>query len=254
MYTDSRKQEEDAPINLVRLINLIQSKNTNVYSPLSYARSVIQDVMRLSLNPTSLSENWYTNLLIRIAKKMLPGSTVQTVTAVRENRRYYSLHLFSAQEVLPVRGAPRNVKRYPLYNPVVLPGKVTQDIIDAYEAELRKSNEQLLPSRCDACRRKKAEAKKDKQDWDKLECQLSKAIADQDNLALVAALKSAQCHLQAEKEKGATREHLKEHIDMLQLKMKTAGQLGLAGEDIMEAMRAVNAAMPSSCPSHRKRY
>lgn len=257
MYTDARKQKEEAPINLVRLINLIQSGSRDVYSPLSYARSVIQDSMGLSLNPTNLSQNWYTNLLIRIAKKMLPGATIQTVTGVRENRKFYSLHLFASQEVLPTEAGPRNVKRYPLYNPVVLPGKVTQDVIGAYEAELRRTNERLLPSRCDACRRKKAEAKKDKQDWEMLECQLSKAIVEQDNLALVAALKSAQCHLQAEREKGATKEHLKEHIEMLQLKMKTAGQLGLAGESIMEAIRAVNdamKAMPSGCPSHRKRY
>lgn len=229
----------EPPINLIRLINLIQSKAENVFLPEENTTEAIRE-LGVRLRPDSLPNNWYTNLLISIAKLMLPGATTDNFDG-----RYFSLHLFASQDLLRPNAEPEDVKNYPLYNPNVVPRTTEQR--NAYNVYVDRLGGAILPSSSHAL-------KHEGKSWKQLECKLANAIVDQDACALIAALYEAKQQLMLEKEKGRTVEHLKEHIDMINKKMETAGQIGLSGELVMKAMADVAAiieSMPSGCRYHK---
>jgi len=252
MYRDGRKIEAADPVNIVHLMYLIQSRAEHVFNPTEKVRELVQNSLELPLNPQTLGLNWFTNLLISIAKKLLPGATMKA-TSFRANKHFHTLHLFAAQTVL---GEEDTTAKHDLYNPASLKA-AARDTLDAYKKDLEKEGLQLLPSRCPAhthmSKKEKKMKKKDDHDWGKLECELSKAITDQDQHAIIAALESAKKHLEREKEKGATSEHLQKHVQMLQKKIEVATQMGLCGEQLMPTIVEVINAMPSTCPSHHRR-
>ena len=256
MYRNESKSPNQVfgPSNILHLLTMMQARQENVFNPIVQVTDTVQDELDMNLNPTLLDINWYTNMMIKLAKTIMPDAK-DSETSFKQKSRYHTIHLFAVQNVL----APeqRKNRSFLLFNPVKAEPNNTASgkTIKEYQAAQIKDGFKPLPSACDACRRKKKEKKEEKHDaayWDKIKCELNDAITSQDRAALAVTLQKAADRLQKEIENGATTEHLETHISMIREKMKVAAQLGLGGGDVAIAIKKASSAC-SRCPAHRQK-
>lgn len=255
MYkTASKSPDQTAdPINLLRLLSLIQAERPNVFDP----KPAVAAAVPLD---TDLSVNWFTNALISLAKLILPSEGKNKLTAFQQNANYHTIQLFAFEDELPEDELKQ--ANYILFKPSVAeaPNKPSGQTLQTYKNAQRAAGLKPLVSRSKAQRAmpssshkkgKKKEMKNHDKEWKQISCEISEAITSKDSAALATALRKAEKKLQAEIDSGKAMEHLREHIEMLREKMQVAGNLGLGGGEVMLAIKAVSSAC-SRCPACKR--